>query len=215
MIRLFSSCPFITIFCIYPKFVAADHHFNTFFSSNISSSFLSSFSPFFPLAGSIRAPSQFPHRAPLTLFLTLFASKQRGSSPEVTAGLMDSRGRRQVAGSPALEPTVGVHPPRGAKLPARLPQPHLWLGRRSRAVGSAPVRPALGLTWSSSHHHTVEGLFLSEADLPTLCATSKSEERQANGFMFQLIVPQRVFSSPSFSFFRYLHCCKPLLRLGG
>lgn len=93
---------------------------------------------------------------------------------------MDSRGRRQVAGGPASEPAVGVHPPRGAKLPARLPQPHLWLGRRGCTAGSAPVRPALGLTRSSSHHHAAEGLFLSEADLATLCGTSKSEERQAN-----------------------------------
>lgn len=31
---------------------------------------------------------------------------------------------RQVTGSPASESAVGVHPARGAKLPARLPQTH-------------------------------------------------------------------------------------------
>ena len=56
-----------------------------------------------------------------------------------------------MAGSQASErerePAVGGHPPRGAKLAARLPQPHLGQGElRGRTVGSAPVHPALSPT---------------------------------------------------------------------
>lgn len=51
---------------------------------------------------------------------------------------------RQVAGSPASEPAVGGRPPRGAKLPARLPQPHLGQGDgQGHSAGSTVHSPGL------------------------------------------------------------------------
>lgn len=60
----------------------------------------------------------------------------------------EQRKPRQVAGSPVSEADVGGRPPRGAKLPARLPQPHL--GQGNGAEGSALVHPALSVTRCTS-----------------------------------------------------------------
>lgn len=69
-----------------------------------------------------------------------------------------------MAGSPASEPAVGVRPPRGAKLPARLPQPHLGQGKWwGRAAGSTPVHPALSLTQHSSFHLIIYVLSLNDS----------------------------------------------------
>lgn len=62
-------------------------------------------------------------------------------------GVDGLKGLRQVAGSPVPEPAVGGRTPRGAKLPAWLPQPHLGQGeRQGRPAGSTPVHPVLSLT---------------------------------------------------------------------
>jgi len=72
-------------------------------------------------------------------------------------GKVDGQRRpRQVASSPVSEPAVGGRSPRGAKLPARLPQPHLGQGDwQGQAVGSALVHSALSLTRCTSFHHLV------------------------------------------------------------
>lgn len=68
-------------------------------------------------------------------------------------GLIESWRPRQVAGSPASEPAVGGRSPRGAKLPARLPQPHLGQGDwQGRTASSTPVHSALSLTQHPPSH---------------------------------------------------------------
>lgn len=133
----------------------------------------SAFPPFFAVSLFIMAPAQCPHRNDWNYW---FYSKQKGRT-RGRGGVDGLRSPRQVAGSPASEPAVGVCPPRGAKLPARLPQPHLGQGdRQGRAEGSAPVHPALSPT------HLIMSSF------PVDPATLLTSSHCSNHFSF-LMVP--------------------------
>lgn len=121
---------------------------SSFLNFPYTDSFL--WSSFFVVPLCIAAPAQRPRRSHRN-GLMWYYSKQRERTGG-RGGVDGLRRPRQVAGSPASEPPVGVRPPRGAKLPARLPQPHLGQGkRRGRAAGSTPVHPALSLTQHSSY----------------------------------------------------------------
>lgn len=134
-------------FVYYTKTVATTHHFDTIFHFPCYISASSLWSSFFLCCVIIYHKPVSPQK-PLKLCLTWLHFKRRDHAGG--HGGVGGLGRpRQVAGSPASEPAVGLHPPRGAKLPARLPQPHFGPDN----VAALRVQPQF--TLPSAWHSTV------------------------------------------------------------
>lgn len=201
------------IFCINPEFVAADHHLNTFFSSLQTFLHLSShrfsFFPFSRLYHSSVPVSPQSTVDSISDFICLQGEKapHRRSRPGWWAQEAADRWRAAQARSLLW---ACIHP----EVPNCRPGSRsLTFGRDDGAERWVQPQFALPSAWHGA------ALTVTLLRVCFLYATSKSEERQANQtvlcFSWLSHSVCCFFFPPSFSFFRYLHCCKPLLRLGG